>query len=170
MTWSRKNKFLIVGLVALFLISYRFAISNTLELRKQHKNLKKEELFFGNAPQQLAVMSNKIQSIDQLLSNYKLNEATIQNSMLKEINEFASKNDLTIIKFTEPHLEIKPDITIYTYEVAVQGEFSAILSLIHHLEQNTAFGEISHLYFETNKNFKTNKTYLQAKFLIKSFG
>jgi hypothetical protein len=170
MIWSKKNKLLIVGLIGLLLIAYKFAISNTLEIRKQYKDLKNEELFFGNAPQQLAVMSKKLQGIDAILTNNKLNEATIQNSMLKEINAFASSNDLTIIKFTEPHLEIKADITIFTYEIAVQGEFASILELIYHLEQNTAFGEVIHLVFETSKNFKTNKTYLQANFLIKSFG
>ena len=57
-----------------------------------------------------------------------------------------------------------------TYEFSLEGNYNSILELIHHLEQNTKYGEVINVYFELKKQRRSRKNYLQARVLLKSFG
>lgn len=170
MTNKTKNIVLISGFLLTLVLCYRFAISNTLEIKKQYINLSQEEVLFKNMPKQLSLLKQKQKYYDSILSKYQLNGSSIQNSLLKTINVFATNNNLKVIGFLEPHVINHNNLTIKTYEFTVEGDFNAILKLTHKLEQQTKFGEIINLHFEKKKNFRTGKYYLQAKILLKSFG
>jgi Tfp pilus assembly protein PilO len=170
MTSKTKNILLLSGFFLTLIVCYRFAISNTLELKKQYKNLKQQEVFFNNTPKQLSLLKQKHRYYDSILSKYQLNGSSVQNSLLKTINEFATNNNLKVITFIEPHVIKQNDLTIKTYEFTVEGNFNAIIKLTHKLEQQTKLGEIINLHFEKKKNFRTGKYYLQTKILLKSFG
>jgi hypothetical protein len=94
----------------------------------------------------------------------------LQNSMLRTINTYAEANKLKVIGFIEPHKIAQNDLTINTYQFTLEGDYNAIITLIHQLEQNTKFGEIINLNFKKLKNHKTGEFYLQAGVLLKSFG
>lgn len=170
MTNKTKNIVLLSGFLLTLIVCYHLAISNTLELKKQYNSLKQEETLFKNTPKQLSLLKQKLRYYDSILSKYQLGGSSIQNNLLKTINEFAESDNLKVIEFVEPHVINQNDLTIKTYQFTVEGDFNAILKLIHKLEQQTKFGEIINLNFEKKKNFRTGKYYLQAKVLLKSFG
>ncbi len=170
MTHKTKNIVLVVGFVLILIFCYKLAISNTLVLKKEYKDLKQEALLLKNTPKQLSLLKQKQTYYDSLLNKYQIEGGSIQNNLLKTINTFCSNNNLKVVGFLEPHISKTNDLTIKTYRFTIEGDYNAILKLIHHLEQQTKFGEIINLHFEKKKNFRTGKHYLHVSVLLKSFG
>jgi Tfp pilus assembly protein PilO len=170
MTQKTKNILLILGFLLTAVIAYEFAIVNTLRLKKEYKTLKQEAVVFDNMPAQLSSLKQREKYYDSLLTKYQLGESSMQNSMLRTINTYAEANKLKVIGFIEPHKIAQNDLTINTYQFTLEGDYNAIITLIHQLEQNTKFGEIINLNFKKLKNHKTGEFYLQAGVLLKSFG
>jgi len=170
MTQKTKNIILVVGFLLIVLVAYQYAISNTLQLKSEYKALKQDAVVFDNMPLQLSSLKQREIYYDSLLTKYQLGESSIQNSMLKAINTYAEANKLKVVGFIEPHKIIKNDLTVNTYQFTLEGDYNAIISLIHQLEQKTKFGEVINLNFKKLKNYKTGKYYLKASVLLKSFG
>lgn len=169
MTNKTKNIGLLLGFFIVLILCYRLAIAKTFALKNEYNNLKQQELLFTNTPKQLSLLKQKQKYYDSILNKYQLNGSSLQNSLLKTINEFAVNNNLKVKGFLEPHIIKQNDLTIKTYRFTLEGDFNAILKLTHKLEQRTKFGEVINLHFEKKKNFRTGKYYLQAFILLKSF-
>ena len=169
MTKKYKNLVLLVGFVLVLTLCYKLAIKNTLELKKKHTQLASENVLILKAPQQLKVLKQKTVYYDSLLEQYKLDKFSIQNNLLKVINEYATNNQLKVVDFIEPHLIITNDLIMNTYDFTLEGSYNSINQLIFLLEQETRFGEIVSLSFEKKKNYKTAAYYLQARVLLESF-
>jgi len=170
MSNKNKNILLLLGFFLALILCYQFAISNTLDLKKQYKSLKYEEELFKNTPKQLSVLKQKQKYYDSILVSNKLYGSSIQNNLLKTINGFADANNLKVVSFLEPHETIKNELAIKTYEFTIEGNYNSIISLVHQLEQQTKFGEIINLHFDKKKNYRTGRYYLQARVLLRSFG
>lgn len=170
MTNKTKNIALLSGFALSLFICYKFAIVNTIDAKKEHRNLKKQEALFGNTPKQLSILRQKEKYYDSILGKYQLNGGSIQNNLLKTINSFSDANNLKVVSFLEPHLHKQNDLLIKTYQFTLEGDYNSIIKGIHKLEQDTKFGEIINLSFEKSKNFRTGRHYLQANVLLKSFG
>ncbi|WP_299223888.1 type 4a pilus biogenesis protein PilO [uncultured Psychroserpens sp.] len=170
MTQKTKNIILIISFLAVLYIAYKFAFSNTIDLRKEYHTLKKEAVMFDNMPMQLSSLKQKERYYDSLLTKYQLHGNSIQNNILKTINRYADSNNIKVTNFIEPHSINKNDLKINTYQFTLEGHYSDIVTLVYNLEQHTKFGEIINLNFEKKKDFKTGIYYLQAHILLKSFG
>jgi len=170
MTNKNKNIVLVAGFVIVLLLCYLLAFSKTFSLKKEYNQLQQEELLFKNTPKQLSLLMQKQKYYDSLLNKYQVNGGSIQNNLLKTINSIAGSNNLKVVRFLEPHTVKNNDLIVKTYQFTIQGDYNNILKLIHHLEQKTKFGEIINFNFEKKKNYRTNRYYLQASILLKSFG
>ncbi len=165
-----KNIYLIIGFILVLIMAYRLAIAKTLNFKNEYQTLKQEETIYKNTPKQLLMLKQKEVYYDSLLTKYQLKGSSIQNNLLKTINANADSMNVKVVEFLEPHSLIQNDLKVNTYQFTLEGNYNAILKLIYHLEQHTRYGEIIHLSFEKKKNYRTNKHYLQAKVLLKSFG
>ncbi|MDG5490648.1 hypothetical protein [Psychroserpens sp. SPM9] len=170
MTQKTKNIILIGCFILLVWIAYQFAFSNTISVKQQYNSLKKEAAMFDNMPSQLSSLKQKEKYYDSLLVKFKLKGNSIQNIILKTINTYADSTNIKVNNFIEPHQIKQNDLTINTYQFTLEGNYNAIITLIHKLEQQTKFGEVINLDFKKKKNFKTGKYYLQAHVLLRSFG
>ncbi|WP_298341110.1 hypothetical protein [uncultured Algibacter sp.] len=170
MTKKTKNILLVIGFISTLFLCYKLAISKTLSLKKEFNNLALQETLFENAPKQVSLLKQKEEYYNKVLDKYQLNGSSVQNNLLKTINRYSDSTNLKVVNFLEPHIIIKNDLKINTYQFTLEGDFNAILKLIYKLEQKTKFGEIINLHFEKKKNFRSGKSYLQASVLLKSFG
>ncbi|MEP5338792.1 MAG: hypothetical protein ABJL44_19090 [Algibacter sp.] len=170
MTNKTKNILLILGFILTLILCYKLAISKTFSLKKEYNSLKQEALLSKNTPKQLSLLKQKQKYYDSILNKYQIKGSSIQNNLLKTINIFSEANSLKVVSFLEPHILKNDDLTENTYQFTIQGQYNSILKLIHHLEQQTKFGEVINLNFEKKKNFRTGKYYLQAQVILRSFG
>lgn len=170
MSSKSKNILLVVVFGLLLILSYKLAIANTIALKQKHSKLLKEELLFKNTPKQLSLLKQKQKYYDSILNKYQINGHSIQNNLLETLTSFANKNAIKVVSFSKPHVIQKKDIAVKTYQFTIQGGYNNLIKLIHHLEQNTKYGEIINLQFDKKTDFRKNKKYLQAHVLLKSFG
>jgi len=169
MTSRNKNIVLVIGFILILFVCYQVAISKTVTLIAETKSLKVQELLFKNTPRELSLLKQKQKYYDSIFNKYQLNGSSIQNNLLKTINFTAKQNNIQIISFLEPHIELKEDLTIKTYQFVIEGDYNDMVHLIYQLEQKSKFGEIINLHFEKKKNFRTGKSFLEASVLLKSF-
>lgn len=170
MTQRNKNIFITVGFLIMVILAFKYAISNTLELRSEYKSLKTDAVVFDNLPSQLSSLKQKESYLDSLLLGYQLNENSMQNNVLKAISSYSTDKSIKVLDFLEPHVTMHEGVVINIYQFTLEGDYLSIINLIHQFEQKTKFGEIIHLGFYKVKNHKTGRYYLQADVLLKSFG
>ncbi|NRB84035.1 MAG: hypothetical protein HRU49_09730 [Winogradskyella sp.] len=169
MTSKTKNRLLIVGFVLMLCMSYQLSISKTIAAKQRYETLSQDALLFNNAPKQISMLRQKEKHFDSILGKYQLNGLSLQNNLLKTIADLAKKHRLKVISFNEPHKTENDEMSTNHYQFGLQGDFNGILQLVYVLEQETRFGEVVHLNFERKKNYRTNRYYLEAQVLLKSY-
>jgi len=166
MSIKDKNKILVGGFVGVLLIGYFFSITDTLSLKENYKRLKSEEHIFENLPQRVATLNKKENYYDSLMVHYQIAEASLQNSLLKSVENYALDNELKIVTIEQPHILVKDQRKISSYAFAVSGNFRNILGLNYHLEQKSKFGKVSNVHFEKKINHKTKRATLEGRFIL----
>ncbi|MCX2679356.1 hypothetical protein OOZ15_05320 [Galbibacter sp. EGI 63066] len=164
-----KNIILAIGLVLVLFISYQYAISKTIALRNTYKELSKENVLFQNIPRQQYMLNKQNQHLDSLLNKYQIGGTSLQNNLLKSLNQNVDSLNLKLVEFNDAHIFKRNDLTVNSHQFVVEGGFNSILKLVYNLEQKTKFGEVSHINFEKKKNFRTRKEFLQAFVIVQNY-
>src|SRR5690554_4899461 len=138
MTSRNKNIVLVIGFILILFVCYQVAISKTVTLIAETKSLKVQELLFKNTPRELSLLKQKQKYYDSIFNKYQLNGSSIQNNLLKTINFTAKQNNIQIISFLEPHIELKEDLTIKTYQFVIEGDYNDMVHLIYRSEEHTS--------------------------------
>lgn len=168
MTGKTKNSIAVAGFIIALILCYTLAFSGTLAQRKQYRALKKGMQLAKDLPAQLALLTEKERYYDSLQRTFRITETSFQNSLLKTVNGVATDYGFRVITFEEPHVFETPALRKNSYAFTVEGSFMSILTLTHHLEQKTRFGEIIHCHLEKKKDRKTRKEQLQARIVLQN--
>lgn len=167
MSLKQKNIALITGFVILLWLTYQFSISNTIEVKHKYNALLAQKELISNVPQQISYLKQQDLYYNAILEKNKITaESSFQNNLLQIINSFATKNQLKIIAFNEPHEVIKNDAILKTYTFKVKGSFNQILKLLHVLEQYGNYGKMISINFNKKKNYKTNNIFLECEIFL----
>ena len=161
-----KNKLLFLGIAILLFTSYQLAINKTLWLRGEYQRLETQVEQFKDIPKKLSILGQKDRYYDSILGKIDLVDTSIQNNLLRTINQEANKNNIKVMDFNQPHLYQIGENSLYTYSFNLNGNYTDILKVIHTIEQKGNFGEIVHVNFEKKKNYKTNNYSLGATVLV----
>jgi len=165
-----KNILLIASFLCVLFLGYKLAISKTIALKREYNRLSAQETLYENIPKQLSFLHSKENYYDSILQKYKLNETSLQNNLLKSLNVMSDSLNFKVIKFNEPHtFSSGSGQTQNTYHFSLEGGFESVLTCIYQLEQHYKFGEITHVQFLKQKNYRTQKDYLQAEIFIQRF-
>lgn len=159
---KRKNFVLVALFFLVLLLCYQLAIRRTLDLRKEYLSLKTEEKSFQDLPQQLALLSKKEIYLDSILRKLDLGNTSMENNLLRTINQEAVLNQLNVMDFNPPHEFQLNETNHTTYNFTFRGNYTDILKTLYALETQSGFGEVVHLNFIKQKNYRTRKHYLEA--------
>ncbi|WP_299117803.1 hypothetical protein [uncultured Winogradskyella sp.] len=165
-----KILYLMASICLAIIVSYKYAISKTLDLKQEYSQLEIQSELYKDMPTQLTMLKKREKYYDSLLTKFQINKGSIQHNLLKTLNKVSQEKNVQLTSFVAPHVVEEKGLLAKTYQFTLEGNYSNILELIHHLEQNTKFGEVLNLQFEKKKRRKSRKIYLQAKVLLKSFG
>ncbi len=159
---TTKQKYVILGLVVLFVISYFFAFRKTVALNKQYKSLAVKEQLYTSAPKRMSALRGKDKAYNQFLKEQNLSENSLNNDLLQALHVLAVTHKLLIQEFNDPHIFVDENTKskTTTYIFSLKGSYAGILKLIYELEQKYAFGNITYLNFEKKKNYRSGKNYL----------
>jgi len=157
---------LITGVVLLLILSYSFAFSKTIDLKKEYKALNQKAELIENRPKQLAILSLREIYYDSILTSKNLGNTSLENSLLKVINKEANLNNLKVIDFNDSHNYENQSKILNTFDFSLQGQFTDLLKVIYVLEAENSFGEIVHLAFEKKRNYRKRKDFLTARIFL----
>lgn len=163
-----KNLLVILAIVVAFILCYMFAFSNTLALKGEYEKLSEEQRLYDNAPEQLAVLLKKQVYYDSILQKMNLGDTSIQNNLLRVLNIEAEKHKLKVVDFNTPHKAEINGNQLNTFDLKLEGNFTDLLKTIHTIEQKNSFGEVVHLHFQKNRNYRTRKDFLTARVFIQN--
>ncbi|WP_190808386.1 hypothetical protein [Flagellimonas sp. S3867] len=166
--FRKKNIVLILLILLSLLLCYKLAISNTLALKREYGALTKEEGLYKNIPQQLSLLSKKEAYLDTVLQDLNINNTSMENNLLRIINQEVSKNQLSLIDYNPAHISKQNETNFITYNFTLRGSFPSILKAIYSIEKHSGFGEIIHVDFTKEKNYKTRRNFLEASIYIQS--
>ncbi len=161
-----KNGVLLLSVLVTVVLCYKFAISNTLEQKREYEKLRTEQTLFENTPEKLALLVKKQVYYDSVLNKMNLGNTSIENNLLRVVNIEVEKHGLKLIDFNRPHVSMMNGNQLNTLDFTLDGNFTSILKTIYTLEQKNNFGEIVHLHFRKNKNYRTHKNYLTARMFL----
>ncbi len=163
---ERKNASLVIGFIAVFIIGYIVAIKETIALKQTYDRLSQQELIFEKLPQRLMALEQKNKHFDSLLNHYQITEMSLQNNLLRMVENYAEKHPIKVEQLDQPHTFISGERTINSYALTVQGDFKSILGLAYQLEQKNKFGMISSFEVEKIKSNRTGKSALYGSFIL----
>lgn len=163
---DKKNKMLFAGIAVLLFASYQFSINKTIQLGKESERLNAEVEKFKDIPNKLAILGQKNVHYDSILGKMDLVDTSIQNNLLRTINQEATKTHTKVMEFKQPHLYQMGENSLLTYSFNLNGDYKNILRVVHTIEQKGNFGEIVHVDFQKKKDYRTNKYSLGATVFV----
>lgn len=162
MKLDNKNKLLLGVFFLMLLLSYHLAFKKTLKLKEEYSaNVDKQELAI-HVPEELLTLSRKERYLDSQFLDLNLGTSSMQNDLLKFLNEVSTTNKVKIIEFKSPHVFHEGNSVSKTYVFNLEGNFIDMLKVVYALEKKGSFGAISHIGFEKKKNYRSRKRYLQT--------
>ena len=167
MRLNNKNKLLITGIVALGLISYKFAISKTIETYQLHQSQIKSLTDINVFSKSKNTLIQKDIQLTNYLNKFKTdNSKSFQNKLLKEITSVCTSHHLKIIDFKEP-LEIKTNgLLVSYYKIQLKGSYRNLIEGINQIENTTNMGAVKNIHFLKQKDFISETDFLTAQFII----
>ena len=167
---SKTRFFLFVGgTLLLLLLSYASALSKTFAVRKDYNGLKKEERLYKDVSYQFKMLSQKEVYYDSILAHMNLTDTSLENNLLKTINEEAANHNLKVKDFKAPHVFFNNGTRQVSYNFTLEGGYAAILKLLYTIESTGSVSEIIHLNFQKEIDCRTRRKYLTAQIIIQSF-
>ncbi|MEM8927831.1 MAG: hypothetical protein AAGC45_06475 [Bacteroidota bacterium] len=163
---TKKNKVLILAIALMGLVSYNYAIKNTFRTYRNYIENQKGKKLVGNVPKQLDLLTKKEGVLDKKLQQLNMEDSTVQSTLLKFLNQQGELNAIKVIAFNAPHSFKEGNKTIETYIFDLEGNYTDLLKTINALENSGSFGAVVHLQIEKLKNYRSNKTYLQARVFL----
>ncbi|WP_222984577.1 hypothetical protein [Flagellimonas meishanensis] len=162
MKLDNKNKLLAGVFFMLLFLSYPLAFKKTMALREEYTTNADKQQLAAHVPQELSMMTQKEKYLDAQFKAFNLGTSSLQNDLLKFLNEITVTRNVKIIEFKSPHRFWEKDSQVKTYIFSLEGGFMDILKVLHALEEQAGFGTISHAAFEKKKDHRRGKSHLQV--------
>lgn len=164
--WKQKNRLLLAGAVLLFWLIYVFAVSNTLELRNECRQLEIQNDSAAGAPQRLIRLRAEL---DELESMTGRNDTTssVHEQLLGIVSAYCQENQLVLRDFSEPVRYRSDEWLIETHPLTVEGEYIPLLKLVHRLEQDRN-GKVVSVNFHSKQDNKTQQLSLMVTIYVQN--
>lgn len=166
MKLDNRNKVLIIGCLVLLFATYELALSKTMAVQKEHGDLKSKSIQAEDIPLQLALLAQKERYYDSIMQQIDIGDTSVQNNLLRTINEQAKIRNVKVMDFNPPHTHILTDHKQLTHSIILNGGYTDILQVVHTLEQKGSFGDIVHMDFEKKKDYRKRKSFLEATVFV----
>ncbi|WP_299535718.1 hypothetical protein [Ulvibacterium sp.] len=166
MKLDKRNKLLIAGCLVLLFATYKLALSKTMAIHREHGNLKSKSIQAGDIPVQLAILAQKEQYYDSIMQQMDIGDTSIQNNLLRTINEQAKIRNVNVMDFNPPHIQNFDNHRLLTHSIVLNGGYTDILQVVYALERKGSFGDIVHVDFEKKRDYRKRKSFLEATIFV----
>ncbi|HEX3008690.1 MAG TPA: hypothetical protein VHO90_13850 [Bacteroidales bacterium] len=165
-TYQQKVKMLpIIGLFVLVVV-YWVALSETFSLRREYSDLKTDAVALEKAPFELRNLKKELARINDVAG--KQNSLTGFDPLMELNGSLASKFNVTLFQYEEPHIFKYKNYTIETRITTFEASFIPCLKVLYNLEKMYHNGKIVSVSFSSKADHKTNRKRLYMQVLFQS--
>lgn len=170
MKQSNKNLLLIVGFIVILGIAYQYSFSKTIQVKEELEDLQLQVYKNSYSLDKQAILEKKENYLDSIIIKNRLGGSSLQNNLLKVLNDFSRDLSYRIISFKEPHVQQSKDGTgtVTSFQFVLEGEYKDLEEILYKLEKDYSFGSFSHINFERKKNYRLNKNFLQCSVVVQN--
>ena len=161
-----KNRILVFGFVLLLLAIYRVTLVKTINLSGQVANLEHSVRNTSELVQSNLLLEVQLQYNDSILNANNLQNSSIQNRLLRELNKLAIETGISITKFLEPHESFSNNGRTLSYQFRLQGDYNALEHGLFKMETSHRLSKIEHVKFEKKSNYQKGNYYLECEVII----
>lgn len=165
-SWKQKNKLLLGGSIVLLWAVYSFAISNTLQTRKECNHLQLQLDSASDAPVRFAKLTTEFQKLETI-TNTSDTSNTLHERLLDIVTKYCQQNNLVLRDFASPVCYKQQEWLVETHPVIVEGAYVNLLKLVHKLEQEKT-GKIVSVDFQSKRDNKTQALSLTATIYVQN--
>ncbi|MCU0436186.1 MAG: hypothetical protein MUC87_22205 [Bacteroidia bacterium] len=166
LSWKRKNQLLLAGAVALLWIVYSYAVTNTLNARRDCQKLQQRIDSAASAPQQLAALRAQMEQLKNT-TGVSDSSAAAHEKLLDIVTHYCEQNNLVLRDFSPAVNFVQQDWSVDNHPVTVEGNFSSLLRLVHHLEGQEG-GNVISTEFRSRRDNKTQALSLSLVIYIQT--
>ncbi len=166
MTYSTKMKLLPFAFLLGGILVYFLAISNTVELSIEVRQLNNQMARLSDAPLQIQILKQRLKEIEDRIGTHSGNIS--QEVIFQKLSIYCKENKLTIREFPLPHELSTDDYSVETYLLEVDGTYTKLLKMVYYLEQETYLGKVSGLHFLLKKDKRSREEYLSLTIFLQT--
>lgn len=170
MTYRKKNIILLISLITLLFISFRFPIARTIELKEKINQLEKNLNDSIISSSSINRYKKRSIFVDSILSSSLSETKTSQNYLLNLLNSIRDTSNISITQFNKPHtVKTLNNIESTHFIFTIKGTYSDLEKTLYEIERKKNIGTITSVSFKKNKDFKTRKKYLTCTVFLKQY-
>jgi hypothetical protein len=160
--------FLIGGGVLVYILAYWIAISGTIKIRNELKdlNVKLEEV--TSAPENIASLEHNIEIANQKIGQNPSEITDFQKNMLNKISSYCMQNGLILKDFPKLHLIEGTEYQIIIGYAEIEGRFVPLLKLLYQLEMSRSVGRVVSVGFYSIEDRRLKKIRLSMKIYVQN--
>ncbi len=167
---NHKRRFYIIifSFLLIVSISWRMAITPSIQLYKSVNQQENQIEILETAPQQIALTEKKLERINQQIGTAAIDIK--QENIVNEISLYIKNNDdVELCLLTPIHKQQKENFWINTYKLELQGSFTNLVQLLNYFEDKNSIGKIASTDFFLKKDNKSGTQHLRMQLYIQSF-
>ena len=165
---KNKNTILLLGALIFAIVVYFLAIKKTIVLYSQCNWHTKQLLQASNAPEKIAMLEEKLLSLDNAIGTSNLSEDSKEHSLLGIVSSYCQENGTVLKEFPKAISTQEKNILVETHVFMIQGGFIKLLKLVYCLEEKYKFGKLASLKFEKKKDHESQNTLLTATLYLRN--
>ena len=166
-TYKQKNYALLILIVLLIAVTYKKAISLTIEKRAYVSELNDQLLIAENAEAEIGLKKIHVAQLNQLLGKENLSVEKVQQGFLN----FFAKNatSLQVYKIDEVLRFEHPDFVINSHQIILKGDYLNTLQFLYKLEKDFDLARLVNVSFEYVKMNSDEPEALYTTILIQNY-
>lgn len=158
-TYKKKNKLLLIGVVLLIIVLYNFAFKKTILAYSDCKNAENQIAIAANAPMMVAQLKKQLLRIEETIGTNETNNKSEQ-ALLELVTNYCQSNSAVLNEFPKSTFANQGDLIIETNRFVIQGNFSTLIKLVYLLEQKEKMGQLASVHYQLKKDIITKKNAL----------
>jgi hypothetical protein len=166
LTYHQKVKALPSAFLCALLIIYLVAIKDVLKLHQDCSELNIQISKATDAPKETLTIRSKLNEINLIAGKSKDPENT--DPLLEFISASSINKTIQLVEYQPVHQYKNQSNQIETRIACFEGSFSHLLKLLYRLEKEFKAGKVVSVKYQTETDFKTNKTRLLMTLYIQS--
>ncbi|MDP4209202.1 MAG: hypothetical protein Q8928_10350 [Bacteroidota bacterium] len=164
-TYRQKLKFLPLLFLVSVLLTYWFAITETVNIKGDCIRLHEEARIADNAPVQTALIRKKLDDINQIAGKDSLTSET--DPLLEFVSHYTNRS-VNLVDYQPLHTYQHQKYKVETRTAIFEGSYTNLLKFLFTIEKKFRSGKIVSVKFETETNLKTEHKRLLMTMYVQS--